>query len=78
MNKATVVRGLEIMPKKKKSENDFVIIDVGPSSEESNKQSYETYVKWNRYRDGKSFREILDRANSPHTPRKKRTKSSCL
>ena len=66
MNETALVRGLDVMAKKKEEkELLFIIMDVGPSTELTNEELHKTYVELNEYRDGKTFNELLDEANNP-------------
>ena len=59
------MRGIEetkIEPRKKKR---FVMIDIGPSTEETQELLYKMYVELNEYRGGKTLKELVDRANDP-------------
>lgn len=43
----------------------FVVLDVGPSTRDTYERHHRRYVEANEYRGGKTFRELVDEANTP-------------
>ncbi len=52
----------------------FVVLDVGPSTKDTYEKHHRRYVEANEYRGGKTFRELVDEANTPRKKLRKRDK----
>lgn len=48
-----------------KKQKGFRMIDVGPSTEETQEILYRMYVEQNKYWGGKTLRQLVDEANDP-------------
>lgn len=43
----------------------YKIRNIGPTTEETVELQYKTYLEISKYRNGKTFKELLDDANKP-------------